>query len=105
VEWHRVVAWGKLGEFCEKYLNQGKQIYLEGKLRTRSWQDREGNKRYSTEIEAQNIILLGRKDETERQEGEYSPSSSSSGPQDFPSEESSIPDIEGESDGDEEVPF
>jgi single-strand DNA-binding protein len=102
VEWHRIVAWGKLGEFCEKYLTQGKQIYLEGKLRTRSWQDREGNKRYSTEVEARNIILLGRKDEMERQEEEFTPSSS---PQDFPSEESSIPDIESESDGDEEVPF
>ncbi len=105
VEWHRIVAWGKLGEFCEKYLNQGKQIYLEGKLRTRSWQDREGNKRYSTEVEAQNIILLGRKDDTERQEGEFSPAPSSSGPPDFPGEKSSIPDIESETDGDEEVPF
>jgi single-strand DNA-binding protein len=105
VEWHRVVAWGKLGEFCEKYLTQGKQIYLEGKLRTRSWQDREGNKRYSTEVEAQNIIMLGRKDEMDRQEGEYSPSASSSGAQDFPDDESSIPDMESEGDGDEEVPF
>ncbi|MEE8604024.1 MAG: single-stranded DNA-binding protein [Candidatus Aminicenantaceae bacterium] len=105
VEWHRIVAWGKLGEFCEKYLNQGKQIYLEGKLRTRSWQDREGNKRYSTEVEAQNIILLGRKDDMERQEGKTSPTPSSSGPPDFPDEKSSIPDIESETDGDEEVPF
>jgi single stranded DNA-binding protein len=40
-EWHRIVTWGKLAEFCEKYLNPGKQIYLEGKLRTRSWQDRD----------------------------------------------------------------
>ena len=62
-EWHRIVTWGKLAEFCEKYLNPGKQIYLEGKLRTRSWQDREGNKRYTTEIEAQNITLLGKRDE------------------------------------------
>jgi len=105
VEWHRIVAWGKLAEFCEKYLSQGKQIYLEGKLRTRSWQDREGNKRYSTEVEAQNIIMLGRKDETDRQEREYSPSTSDAGTQDFPDEESSIPDMEGEADGDEEVPF
>lgn len=62
-EWHRIVTWGKLAEFCDKYLNQGKQIYLEGKLRTRTWQDREGNKRSTTEIEAQNIILLGKREE------------------------------------------
>jgi single-strand DNA-binding protein len=105
VEWHRIVAWGKLAEFCEKYLNQGKQIYLEGKLRTRSWQDREGNKRYSTEVEAQNIIMLGRKDEMDKQEEEFSSPASDSGTPDFPSEDSSIPDIESETDGDDEVPF
>ena len=103
VEWHRIVAWGKLGEFCEKYLTQGKQIYLEGKLRTRSWQDREGNKRYSTEVEAQNIILLGKKDDMERLEDNF-PSASKS-PEEFPAEGSSIPDFEGDSEGDEEVPF
>jgi len=99
VEWHRITAWGKLAEFCEKFLNQGKQIYLEGKIRTRSWQDREGNKRYTTEIEANNIILLGRKEDTERGEEPFSQQGSS----DFPSEESAIPDMEGE--GDDEVPF
>jgi len=98
-EWHRIVAWGKLAEFCEKFLTQGKQIYLEGKLRTRSWQDREGSKRYATEIEAQNIILLGRKDDAEREEETFSESRSA----EFPSEESSVPNIEGEED--DEVPF
>ena len=58
-EWHRIVAWGKLAEFCERMLDQGKQILVEGKLRTRSWQDRDGNKRSSTEVEAFNIVLLG----------------------------------------------
>jgi single-strand DNA-binding protein len=62
-EWHRIVVWGKLAEFCEKYLGPGKQILLEGKLRTRSWQDKEGNKRTTTEIEAMSIVLLGRRDE------------------------------------------
>ncbi len=99
VEWHRIIAWGKLAEFCEKFLNQGKQIYLEGKIRTRSWQDREGNKRFTTEIEANNIILLGRKEDVERSEEPFIQQDSS----DFPSEESSIPDMEGE--GDDEVPF
>jgi single-strand DNA-binding protein len=62
-EWHRVVVWGPLAEFCEKYLTQGKQILLEGKLRTRQWQDKDGNKRSTTEVEAQNIVLLGRREE------------------------------------------
>ncbi len=62
-EWHSIVAWGKLAEFCEKYLNTGKQIYLEGKLRHRSWEDRDGNKRYATDVEAQNITFLGKKEE------------------------------------------
>jgi single-strand DNA-binding protein len=101
VEWHRIVAWGKLAEFCEKFLNQGKQIYLEGKLRTRSWQDREGNKRFSTEIEANNIILLGRRDE----EGRGDESFSQPGPAEFPSEENAISDMEGDGEGDDEVPF
>jgi len=60
-EFHRIVAWGKLAEFCQKYLEQGRQILVEGKLRTRSWEGRDGNKRFSTEIEAQNIVMLGKK--------------------------------------------
>ena len=58
-EWHRIVAWGRLGEICGEYLSKGKQVYIEGKLRTRSWEDREGNKRYTTEILAQNMQMLG----------------------------------------------
>ena len=62
-ECHNIIVWGKLAEFCEKYLRKGKQICLEGKLRTGSWQDKDGNKRYKTEVEAQSIVLLGRRDE------------------------------------------
>ena len=64
VEWHKIVVWGKQAEFCEKYLTQGKQILVEGKLRTRNWQDKEGNKRYTTEIHAQNIVFLGKKEDS-----------------------------------------
>jgi len=63
-EWHRIVVWGKQAEFCEKYLNKGKQILIEGKIRTRNWEDKDGNKRYTTELEAQNIILLGKREDT-----------------------------------------
>ena len=59
-EWHRIVAWGKLGEICGEYLSKGKQVYIEGVLRTRSWQDRDGNKRQTTEIHARNLQMLGR---------------------------------------------
>ena len=63
-EWHRIVVWGKQAEFCEKYLDKGKQVLVEGKLRTEEWQDREGNKRTTTKIYASNIILLGKKGES-----------------------------------------
>jgi len=57
-EWHRIVAWRRLGEICGEYLRKGKQVYIEGKLQTRSWEDRDGNKRYTTEIIAQNMQML-----------------------------------------------
>jgi len=63
-EWHRIVVWGPLADFCEKYLTQGKQILLEGKLRTRPWQDKDGNKRTTTEVEATNIVFLGKREES-----------------------------------------
>ena len=58
-EWHRIVTFGKLGEICAEYLSKGKQIYVEGRLRTRSWEDRYGNKRWITEVVAQTIVMLG----------------------------------------------
>lgn len=60
-EWHRIVAWGKLAEFCERYLSKGRQIYLEGRIQTREWEDREGDKRRTTEIVAQTIQFVGPK--------------------------------------------
>ena len=58
-EWHRIVAFGKLGEICGEYLAKGKQIYIEGRLQTREWEDRDGNKRRTTEIVAQTMQMLG----------------------------------------------
>lgn len=62
-EWHRINAWGPLAEFVDKYLNKGKQVLVEGKLRSRTWTDKNGMKRVATSIEANNIILIGRKEE------------------------------------------
>jgi single-strand DNA-binding protein len=58
-EWHRIVAWGRLAEICGEYLSKGKTVYVEGTLRTRSWEDKEGKKRWTTEVVAQNMQMLG----------------------------------------------
>ena len=59
-EWHNVVLWRGLADVAEKYLKKGDKIYIEGKLRTRSWQDQQGNNRYTTEIIADNMTMLGK---------------------------------------------
>ena len=59
-EWHNIVLWRGLADIAEKYLNKGDKIYIEGKLRTRSWQDQEGNNRYTTEVVADNLTMLGK---------------------------------------------
>lgn len=59
-EWHNIVAWRQLAEICGKYLHKGKQVYIEGKIQTRSYDDRDGNKRYMTEIIADQMQMLGR---------------------------------------------
>ncbi len=58
-EWHRVVVWGKQAETLKEYLTKGRQIYVEGRLQTRQWDDKDGNKRYTTEIRSDRIVLLG----------------------------------------------
>lgn len=57
-EWHRVVVWGKLAELCGKYLTKGRQAYVEGRLQTRSWEDQQGQKKYTTEIVANTVQFL-----------------------------------------------
>ncbi len=61
-EWHRIVAFGKLGEICGEYLTKGKQVYIEGRLQTRAWDDKDGNKRYTTEVVASDMQFLDKKD-------------------------------------------
>ena len=58
-EWHRIVTWGKTAELCAQYLSKGRSVYLEGRLQTREWEDKEGQKRRTTEITAQTVQFLG----------------------------------------------
>jgi single-strand DNA-binding protein len=58
-EWHRVIVWGRLAEICGQYLTKGRQVYFEGRLQTRSWEDRDGNKRWTTEVVASGMQMLG----------------------------------------------
>jgi len=61
-EWHNVVLWRGLAEVAEKWLKKGSSVYIEGKIRNRKWEDKEGNTRYNTEILADNMTMLGKKD-------------------------------------------
>lgn len=61
-EWHRVVAWGRLAETCDQYLEKGRQVYVEGSLQTREWEDRDGNSRQTTEIKARTVQFLSGSD-------------------------------------------
>lgn len=58
-EWHRIVTWGKTAETCAQYLAKGRNVYIEGRLQTRDWEDRDGNKRQTTEVVAQRVQFLG----------------------------------------------
>lgn len=64
-EWHNLVAWGKTAEIIEKYVQKGNEIAIEGKLTNRSWEDKEGNKRYATEVLVNEVLLMGSKSKTD----------------------------------------
>ncbi|MBO4402796.1 MAG: single-stranded DNA-binding protein [Bacteroidales bacterium] len=92
-EWHNVVCWRNLAEIAEKYLAKGKQIYLEGKLRTRSWDDN-GVKKYVTEVVADTFTMLGRAENSTPAEN---PASSAPEPQ--------LPPVMGDQNADDDLPF
>ncbi len=82
-EWHRIVLWGKQAETLQEYLLKGRQIFVEGRLQTRKWDDRDGNTKYTTEVRADRVVLLGRRDDAggggprpERQEQQQAPAMS-----------------------------
>ena len=68
-EWHNIVMWRGLADVASKYLQKGKLVYIEGKLRTRSFEDKEGTKKYTTEVVAENFTMLGRKSDFENGNG------------------------------------
>ncbi len=72
-EWHRIVAWRRLGEICGEYLSKGKQVYIEGRIQTRDWEDKNGVKRYTTEIVASQMQMLGARDSADTARPQSSP--------------------------------
>ena len=69
-EWHRIVAFRRLGEICGEYLSKGRQVYIEGRIQTRDWEDKDGNKRYTTEIVADKMQMLGSRDDFSSSRGD-----------------------------------
>ena len=76
-EWHNIVLWSPLAEIAERFLKKGGQVYIEGKLTTRSWDDKDGNKRYTTEVVGRELTLLGGKSEGSGSQGQQSPEGNS----------------------------
>ncbi|HXI03591.1 MAG TPA: single-stranded DNA-binding protein [Candidatus Saccharimonadales bacterium] len=95
-EWHRIVVWGKQAQVAGEWVKKGKQLYVEGSLQTRQWEDRNGQKRTTTEVKAQRFVLLGRGEGGGRQ-GPGSP--------DAPPPDDGGADESGPSYGDEDIPF
>lgn len=93
-EWHRVVFWRRLAEIAEQYLHKGDQVYIEGKIETRKWQDSTGQDRYTTEIRAQNMQMLGSpasRDQPQQQSGPLPYAQPQQGAAPGPASDSSIP--------------
>ena len=98
-EWHNIVLWRGLAEVAEKYVTKGRQLYIEGRIRTRSYDDKEGNKRYVTEIYGDQMQMLGTRADNQSSPGQMGTTQSTAS-----SPQVSEPDIE-EPEGDEDLPF
>lgn len=83
-EWHNIVAWGKQAEICKEYLKKGSSVYVEGRLQHRSYDDKEGNKKYITEIVARLVQMLGRKGEAKEEPVSQDLESSAAEEEDLP---------------------
>lgn len=100
-EWHRCIAWGKLAEICQQYLKKGGLVFIEGSLGTREWQDKEGIKRYTTEITAREMRMLGSKGD-----GNSAPAhTDDDAPARFGGQRDQAPAAAGPEISDEDIPF
>lgn len=95
-EWHRCVAYRRLAEVVSEYVRKGDKLFVEGKIKTRKWTDKEGNDRYSTEISVDNLIMLGGKTDQSNQQQR---------PQQRPQQHSQQPPQQGFADFDDDIPF
>ena len=95
-EWHRVVAWGRVAELCAEYLAKGRTVYVEGRLQTREWEDKEGQKRQTTEVVAQTVQFLDRREGPPRGAGGAGAPGTSSEPEPGPAPSGG---------GDNDIPF
>ncbi|MFT3740841.1 MAG: single-stranded DNA-binding protein [Breznakibacter sp.] len=93
-EWHNIVLWRGLAQVAEKYVKKGTQVYIEGKIRSRSYDDKDGNKRYITEIYADNLVLLGRRSDAPAPAGQTTPTGNQ---QPYPTTEYNAPTTFGDS--------
>ncbi len=96
-EWHNVVLWRGLADVAEKYVNKGMQLYIEGRIRTRSYDDKDGNKKYITEIYGDVMQMLGKRTDSSDGQNEYQSSSNAT-------TTAKEPDIQ-ETEGDDDLPF
>lgn len=101
-EWHNIVLWRGLADVAEKYVTKGQQLYIEGRIRTRSWDDKEGNKRYTTEIYGDQMQMLGKKGDN--QGGEQQGQAQAAAPVTQNTASVSQPQVD-EPDGDDDLPF
>lgn len=100
-EWHNIVLWRGLAEVAEKYVTKGRQLYIEGKIRSRSYDDKDGNKRYVTEIYGDTMVLLGSKSDNHGGDNQAQERLSPSSPTDNPVAEPELDD----DDGSDDLPF
>ena len=95
-EWHRIVVWGRTAELCAQYLSKGRTVYVEGRLQTREWEDKEGQKRRTTEVNAQTVQFLG------SGRGAAGGGGAGAGPRELPQAEATPA---GEPPADDDIPF
>ena len=99
-EWHRVVAWGKTAELCGEYLTKGRQVYLEGRLQTREWTNKEGVKQYTTEVVANQVVFL-----SGGERGQGRGSSRGGGAEEFGAPPPSMDEAAGAKPAEDDIPF